>query len=234
MTPGNIEAPPACTVCQFCRADRRPEIEERVNVDLIEEHPEAGAHHQSARRLISQARARREVVLIRRENRIHALSLNLQSLSGDEHSQILLAIGMQWAEVLVPQPQVEVQLRRNLPVVLSEKVEPVRDHMPFRITNRYRRRAHIARQKVRQRRRVLVAARDRGMSAAVGRPRPLRPVESERAGGTPEIEFVDPSLPHFSAKAELMLALVIGNDIRKMPCDIVTPFGRRNTYLIEA
>src|ERR1035441_6180714 len=47
-------------------ADRRTEIKERIDVDLIEENADAAAHHEAAGRLVCKAEARREIVAVRR------------------------------------------------------------------------------------------------------------------------------------------------------------------------
>jgi len=102
-------------------ADGRPEVQERVHIDLVEEDAEAAAddHITGSPRVPGKAYARSEVVLVRREQGIDISPLNFEALTGYPHRQVLGAI-VQRSEVFVAQAQRQVQVAGHLPVVLRE------------------------------------------------------------------------------------------------------------------
>ena len=83
----------------------RAEIEKRIDIDLIEENSESAAEHETWGGVVSKARTRREVFVIRGEYRTYTLSLNDQTFTGDEHAEILGAVGV---KVVMKRPEVFV------------------------------------------------------------------------------------------------------------------------------
>jgi hypothetical protein len=153
------------------RADGRAEIQEWVHIDLIEEGSEAAAHHQTGRKLVSAAKSRREVFVVGRKDRIDTLSLDLEPAAFHEDSEVVCAIAMQRAEVLVAQAQVDVEFRSKLSGIGSEEIVPGHQNVAFRISDGNGRCADITRQKIGQSSGVLIAPRNRKIGAAERRPR---------------------------------------------------------------
>src|SRR6516164_852590 len=128
-------------------ADGRTEIQEWIHIDLVEENPDSTAHHEAGGGLVCEAESRCEVFVIGRKDRIDTLSLYQKPTALHKNSEIIGAIAVQGAEVLITQPQVYIELRSNLPGIGREEIVPVHQHLAFRVTYCYRGRADIARQK---------------------------------------------------------------------------------------
>src|SRR5205814_6278022 len=65
------------------------------------------------------------------------------------------------------------------------------------------------------------------------RPRPLGAVEHKLTQRMAEVELVHMPLAEFAAEAELVLAEVIGNDVRQHPRDVIAAFRGSDPDLFE-
>ena len=207
------------------RRDGRAEVQEGIQVDLIEENPQAPSHHQvtSAAHPISKPDARRKIITIRREDRICVHPLNHKSLPRNEVGNVF-AVAVERPEVFVAQTEIQVQSLGHLPTVLNVKVEGVRSDKPFRISDRDRGGLHVAGQKIGQSfgRRKLIVTRQgcarsrRRCRAAPGRsaPGPLRAVKDKLPGPATMIELVQMRLADFPSIAQLMASPDLRNDVR--------------------
>ena len=128
-------------------------------------------------------------------------------------------------------PKFRFSLRRNLPLVLREKVEPVRYDMAFRDLPR---RSRMWSRRRQENRPGQLSQRRSNRPVAQYPPRSLRSVKREGSRRTPEVKLVHPALANFAAEAQLMLASSVGNDVSQMAGDVVAPFRRRDTHLIES
>src|SRR5215469_4634299 len=106
----------------------RPEIQERIHVDLIEEHAEAAANDEAGAGRISESEARRQVVIIGMKDLPEVLSLHFQTLARNKFAEISRAVGVERSEVLPPQSVIDIELRGYLPIVLTEEIKPVHEH----------------------------------------------------------------------------------------------------------
>ncbi len=113
----------------------RPEIQERIHVDLIEVNPVAAANHKTVAGVIGKAEARGEIVIIRLVNRVESRSLHHQAWADFKNTQIIPLIAVQRTEVLPTQSIIDIQLGGDLPVVLSEEIPSIHDHFPLRVSN---------------------------------------------------------------------------------------------------
>ncbi len=131
-------------------ANRRPKIEEWIHVDLIEKDANSAADNEilSVRWLVGEPDTRSEVVLVRRKDRIDAISLDLKSFPDHKHCQVFVRT-VKRPDVLIAKTKVYVQLGGQLPLILSEKIEPIDAHEAFGIADGNRRSGDVAREKIR-------------------------------------------------------------------------------------
>ena len=85
-------------------ADGRPEIQEWIHIDLIEEDAKSTAHNQAGSGLVGESKSRRKVLVVGRENRIDTLSLDYEAAASHKNPEVVGAIAMQRTEVLIAQP----------------------------------------------------------------------------------------------------------------------------------
>src|SRR5437588_6711855 len=80
----------------------RPQVEERVHIDLVVENSDSSSYNQIPVRcrLVSKAEAWRNIVMVGRENRTNAISLNEQTPVRSKHGQVL-GQAVEWSDVFV-------------------------------------------------------------------------------------------------------------------------------------
>src|SRR6266496_4137119 len=133
---GNRESAERVALNPLRRRDGRPEIQERVQVDLVEENAYSAAHHEIGlpRRLIGEADSRRKVVLVRRENGVDPGSLNFKSHSRNE-VRYVLSIAVERPEVFVAHTKIQIQFTSYLPAVLEVQIERVHCDKALRVSH---------------------------------------------------------------------------------------------------
>ncbi len=79
----------------------RPEIEERVHVDLVVVDTDAAADDQifTFCRLVGKAEPGSKIVLVPRKDRTNAIALDLDAAGGDEDGEVF-AVVVEWTEVV--------------------------------------------------------------------------------------------------------------------------------------
>src|SRR6266446_2506971 len=171
---------------------RRPEVQERVHVDLVIVHTDSAAHDEvfPACRLISKAQAWSKIVFVGREDRADAIALNLDAAGGRNKYRQVLGGAVERTKVVPSQTPVEVESARDLPSILHKEIQSVDDDFPLGVTYGNRGGLNIACQEVCQGKNGWVrfaqgirAAGSRWIRGAIPRPRPLRTVEHKFAKG---------------------------------------------------
>src|SRR5208282_5050469 len=108
----------------------RPEVQERIHVDLIVEDPESATYHQIApgKRLIGEPNPRCEVIFVWRENGTNLTALNLQAI-GRSIDREILAVAVERPKIFVANSVCEGEPLVELPAVLHKQVEGVDLHV---------------------------------------------------------------------------------------------------------
>src|SRR5438270_6052447 len=144
---------PARVVLQtICSGASRPEIKERVHVDLVEEDADSAAHHEALARggLVSKAKPRCKVVAVGGENRVDAIALDQQAAIRRKDCQVLIHT-VKWPNILVAQAEIDIQFASYLPGILAEEVESIDSDFAFRVSYRERSRSHVAGEEIGER-----------------------------------------------------------------------------------
>src|SRR6202035_2670973 len=213
-------------VFQSVRIVGWPEIKERGHVDLVIEDANAATYDQffASGGLIGKTNARSEVILVGWENGTDSVALNLNASSRRHEDGEILAVVVQWSEVIPAKSPVQVQPRCNLPRVLTEKVDAIDHNFALGIADGNSRAMDEAGQKI----------SEGGGRVSEVVPGPLRTIECKLPQGMAEVELVNVSLAHFAAETELMLADIVGKNVGEHTCDVIAPFGRCNADLLES
>src|SRR6266849_570837 len=216
---------------------RRPEIQERVDVDLIVENTEAPANDHVVLGLVRETQPRSKVVAVRRENVLDSIALDDQSLVGNEYSQIFVAT-VQRAEVFVTHSVINAQLLGPLPGILEVEIEGVYVHRALRTAHGNRRGRHVAGQVIGQREGVrgksgigeqTAASKGRRNSATSGCsiPRPTRAIKYKFAGAAAMIKLIHTAASELTAEPQLVRSHAVRHDVGDMPGQVTPAFRGR-------